>query len=83
MKPEEKLLIKARSHKDGHLFEVSETAVEWIEQYQHFKGVTKSIVELLNLISLRGFSSKDGTFPPLRLSNQQMVKSLALPYSKG
>ena len=60
MKPEEKLLIKARSHKDGHLFEVSETAVEWIEQYQHFKGVTKSIVELLNLISLRGFSSKDG-----------------------
>ncbi|MBW3695237.1 DUF3346 domain-containing protein [Vibrio sp. T187] len=60
MKPEEKLLIKARSHKDGHLFEVSESAVEWIEQYQHFKGVTKSIVELLNLISLRGFSSKDG-----------------------
>ena len=55
MKPDEKLLIKARSHKDGHLFEVSESAVEWIEQYQHFKGVTKSIVELLNLISLRGF----------------------------
>lgn len=61
MSSEEKLLIKApRSHKDGHLFEVSEMAVNWIEQYQHFKGVTKSIVELLNLISLRGFSSKDG-----------------------
>ncbi|EGA65203.1 DUF3346 domain-containing protein [Vibrio brasiliensis] len=61
MSSEEKLLIKApRSHKDGHLFEVSEVAVNWIEQYQHFKGVTKSIVELLNLISLRGFSSKDG-----------------------
>ncbi len=61
MTSEEKLLIKApRSHKDGHLFEVSETAVDWIEQYQHFKGVTKSIVELLNLISLRGFRSKDG-----------------------
>ena len=61
MSSEEKLLIKApRSHKDGHLFEVSETAVDWIEQYQHFKGVTKSIVELLNLISLQGFRSKDG-----------------------
>ncbi|MDG3086278.1 DUF3346 domain-containing protein [Vibrio hannami] len=61
MKSEEKVLIKApRSHKDGHLFEVSESAVDWIEQYQHFKGVTKSILELLNLISLRGFSSKDG-----------------------
>ncbi|OLQ95033.1 translation elongation factor [Vibrio ponticus] len=61
MSSEEKILIKApRSHKDGHLFEVSEAAVDWIEQYQHFKGVTKSIVELLNLISLRGFRSKDG-----------------------
>ncbi|MGO1297592.1 MAG: replication initiator protein RctB domain-containing protein [Vibrio sp.] len=61
MSSEEKLLIKApRSHKDGHLFEVSEIAVDWIEQYQHFKGVTKSIVELLNLISLQGFRSKDG-----------------------
>ncbi|MGF1742007.1 DUF3346 domain-containing protein [Vibrio profundum] len=61
MDPKQKVLIKApRSHKDGHLFEVSETAVDWIEQYQHFKGVTKSIVELLNLISLRGFGSKDG-----------------------
>ncbi|MBF9003427.1 MULTISPECIES: replication initiator protein RctB domain-containing protein [Vibrio] len=61
MTSEEKLLIKApRNHKDGHLFEVSEAAVDWIEQYQHFKGVTKSIVELLNLISLQGFRSKDG-----------------------
>ncbi|MFC3023630.1 replication initiator protein RctB domain-containing protein [Vibrio zhugei] len=61
MSSEEKLLIKApRSHKDGHLFEVSEIAVDWIEQYQHFKGVTKSIIELLNLISLQGFRSKDG-----------------------
>lgn len=61
MGSEEKLLIKApRSHKDGHLFAVSEAAVDWIEQYQHFKGVTKSIIELLNLISLRGFRSKDG-----------------------
>ncbi len=61
MTSDEKILIKApRSHKDGHLFLVSEQTVNWIEQYQHFKGVTKSIVELLNLISLRGFSSKDG-----------------------
>ncbi|MGF1697288.1 DUF3346 domain-containing protein [Vibrio kyushuensis] len=61
MSSEEKLLIKApRSHKGGHLFEVSEAAVSWVEQYQHFKGVTKSIVELLNLISLQGFRSKDG-----------------------
>ncbi|MGY2574666.1 replication initiator protein RctB domain-containing protein [Vibrio sp. C8] len=61
MASEEKILIKApRSHKDGHLFAVSESAIDWIEQYQHFKGVTKSIIELLNLISLRGFSSKDG-----------------------
>lgn len=61
MNADEKILIKApRSHKDGHLFEVSETAVDWVDQYQHFKGVTKSIVELLNLISLRGFRSQDG-----------------------
>lgn len=61
MSDKEKILIKApRSHKDGHLFEVSESSIEWIEEYQHFKGVTKSIVELLNLISLRGMSSKDG-----------------------
>ncbi|AEX23576.1 hypothetical protein VEJY3_15776 [Vibrio sp. EJY3] len=58
---DEKILIKApRSHKDGHLFEVHESSADWVEQYQHFKGVTKSILELLNLISLRGFSSKDG-----------------------
>lgn len=57
----QKILIKApRSHKDGHMFEVSEAAVDWIEQYQYFKGVTKSIIELLNLISLRSFTSKDG-----------------------
>lgn len=61
MSSEEKRLIKLpRTHKDGHLFEVSEAAIDWIEQYQHFKGVTKSIVELLNLISLRGLRSKDG-----------------------
>ena len=35
--------------------------LSWIE-YQHFKGVTKSIVELLNLISLQGFTSKDGLY---------------------
>ncbi len=61
MTTKEKVLIKApRSHKDGHLFEVTESLADWVEQYQHFKGVTKSILELLNLISLRGFSSKDG-----------------------
>ena len=61
MPADEKILIKApRSHKDGHLFEVHESSADWVEQYQHFKGVTKSILELLNLISLRGFSSKDG-----------------------
>ncbi|WP_114785283.1 replication initiator protein RctB domain-containing protein [Vibrio tetraodonis] len=61
MTSKDKVLIRApRSHKDGHMFEVSEAAVSWIEQYQHFKGVTKSIVELLNLISLQGFTSKDG-----------------------
>ncbi|MGF1764685.1 replication initiator protein RctB domain-containing protein [Aliivibrio kagoshimensis] len=49
-----------RSHKDGHLFEIHNNVVDWINQYQHFKGVTKSISELLNLISLQGFSSKDG-----------------------
>ncbi len=57
----EKVLIKLpRSHKDGHLFEVNEQAIDWISQYQHFKGVTKSIVELLNLISLNGMTSQDG-----------------------
>jgi hypothetical protein len=57
----EKILIKApRNHKDGHLFEVSDASIDWIEQYQHFKGVTKSIVELLNLVSLKGMSSRDG-----------------------
>lgn len=61
MTNEEKLLIRSpRDHKGGHLFEVTETSIDWIEQYQHFKGVTKSILELLNLISLQGFSSKDG-----------------------
>ncbi len=61
MGQDNKVLIKApRSHKDGHLFEVSENAVDWIEQYQHFKGVTKSIVELLNLISLHSLRSQDG-----------------------
>lgn len=61
MSSEEKIQIRSpRDHKGGHLFEVTETSVDWIEQYQHFKGVTKSILELLNLISLRGFSSKDG-----------------------
>ncbi|GAD74508.1 hypothetical protein VAZ01S_011_00360 [Vibrio azureus NBRC 104587] len=58
---DEKTLIKSpRSHKDGHLFEVNKSSADWVQQYQHFKGVTKSILELLNLISLRGFSSKDG-----------------------
>ena len=61
MKSDDKILIKApRCHKDGHLFEVSESVIDWVEQYQHFKGVTKSIVELLNLISLQGLNSKDG-----------------------
>lgn len=57
----EKILIPApRSHKDGHLFEIHPSLIEWVEQYQHFKGVTKSILELINLISLRGMSSADG-----------------------
>lgn len=61
MKSDEKILIKSpRCHKDGHLFEVSDQIIDWIEQYQHFKGVTKSIVELLNLISLQGLNSTDG-----------------------
>lgn len=34
--------------------------IDWLPQYEHFRGVTKSILELLNLISLRGFASKDG-----------------------
>lgn len=61
METADKILINApRNHKDGHLFRVSDHAADWVEQYQHFKGVTKSIVELLNLITLRGFSSNDG-----------------------
>ncbi|PNQ54011.1 replication initiator protein RctB domain-containing protein [Vibrio sagamiensis] len=61
MMADEKTLIKSpRSHKDGHLFEVNESSADWVQQYQHFKGVTKSILELLNLISLKGFNSKDG-----------------------
>lgn len=61
MTANDKILIKSpRNHKDGHLFQVSEAIIDWVEQYQHFKGVTKSIVELLNLISLKGLSSKDG-----------------------
>lgn len=61
MSAQEKRLIKLpRNHKDGHLFEVHPSLTDWIEQYQHFKGVTKSILELLNLISLRGLSTKDG-----------------------
>ncbi|MGR5251821.1 replication initiator protein RctB domain-containing protein [Vibrio astriarenae] len=61
MSTDDKILIKLpRTHKGGHLFQVSEPAIEWIEQYPHFKGVTKSIVELLNLIALQGLRSKDG-----------------------
>ncbi|RWX56114.1 replication initiator protein RctB domain-containing protein [Photobacterium chitinilyticum] len=57
----EKILIPApRSHKDGHMFAIPQALVDWLPQYQHFKGVTKSIIELLNLISLRGLSSQDG-----------------------
>ncbi|ARR51370.1 DUF3346 domain-containing protein [Photobacterium damselae subsp. damselae] len=57
----EKILILApRSHKDGHLFVIHSAIVDWLGQYQHFKGVTKSIIELLNLISLRGLSTVDG-----------------------
>ncbi|WP_261858792.1 replication initiator protein RctB domain-containing protein [Photobacterium sanguinicancri] len=59
--PVEKILISLpRSHKDGHLFAIPAGLVDWLPQYQHFKGVTKSIVELLNLISLRGLSCQDG-----------------------
>jgi len=59
--PVEKILISLpRSHKDGHLFAIPAGLVDWLPQYQHFKGVTKSIVELLNLISLRGLSCRDG-----------------------
>ncbi len=61
MSGQEKILIQLpRSHKDGHLFKITDQIINWIEQYQHFKGVTRSIIELLNLISLRGLSSKDG-----------------------
>lgn len=54
------LILDPRSHKDGHLFSIPSALVDWLPQYQHFKGVTKSIIELLNLISLRGLSTKDG-----------------------
>lgn len=54
------LIPPTRTHKDGHLFEINPQLLDWIPQYEHFKGVTKSILELINLISLRGFSSKDG-----------------------
>ena len=61
LKSQEKMLIsKPRSHKDGHLFLIPQNLLDWLPQYQHFKGVTKSIIELLNLISLRGLSSQDG-----------------------
>ena len=56
----EKILIKSpRNHKDGHLFKVNQLGINWIDEYQHFKGVTKSIIELLNLIFLKSLSSKD------------------------
>ncbi|PSW62107.1 translation elongation factor [Photobacterium kishitanii] len=59
--PIDKILIEApRSHKDGHLFVIPANLVDWLPQYQHFKGVTKSIIELLNIISLRGLSTQDG-----------------------
>lgn len=54
------LILEPRTHKDGHLFEVHPFLIDWLPQYEHFKGVTKSILELLNLVSLRGFASKDG-----------------------
>lgn len=54
------LILEPRTHKDGHLFEVHPFLLDWLPQYEHFKGVTKSILELLNLVSLRGFASKDG-----------------------
>ncbi|WP_413112479.1 replication initiator protein RctB domain-containing protein [Thaumasiovibrio sp. DFM-14] len=54
------LILLPRTHKDGHLFKIPAGLVDWLPQYQHFKGVTKSIIELLNLISLRGLSSLDG-----------------------
>ncbi|RXJ71881.1 translation elongation factor [Veronia nyctiphanis] len=61
MATNEKILIHApRTHKDGHLFKVHESLVDWMTQYHAFKGATKSILELLNLISLRAFSSQDG-----------------------
>lgn len=67
----EKVLIqKPRSHKDGHLFEVHAQLLDWSPQYEHFKGVTKSILELLNLISLRGFASKDGL-----VSTTELIKA--------
>lgn len=59
-KDQKVLIALPRTHKDGHLFQINPNIVDWIDEYQHFKGVTKSILELLNLISLRGMSSKDG-----------------------
>ncbi|WP_150137348.1 replication initiator protein RctB domain-containing protein [Candidatus Enterovibrio altilux] len=56
-----KILIPwPRSHKDGHLFEIPRKLLDWLPQYEYFRGVTKSIIELLNLILLRSFTSKDG-----------------------
>ncbi len=67
----EKILIpKNRSHKDGHLFQIPSQLFDWLPQYEHFKGVTKSILELLNLISLRGLSSKDGL-----VSTTELIKA--------
>ncbi|UJF16865.1 DUF3346 domain-containing protein [Vibrio sp. SS-MA-C1-2] len=67
---QEKLLIPSpRNHKDGHLFEIQGSIVDWLSQYQHFKGVTKSIIELMNLISLQGMSSKDGMVSTTDLVN--------------
>ena len=67
----DKILIKEpRTHKDGHLFEVHSQLVDWSEQYEYFKGVTKSILELINLISLRGFTSKDGL-----VSTTELIKA--------
>ncbi len=67
----EKVLIKLpRNHKDGHLFEIHHLLVDWLPQYEPFKGVTKSILELLNLISLRGFAAKDNY-----VSTTDLIKS--------
>lgn len=69
-KIKEKILIpQPRSHKDGHLFSVHDQLIDWLPQYEHFKGVTKSLLELLNLISLRSFNSKDGYVSTTELIN--------------